>query len=97
MTSITATSISLSWTSAGSEVTSSEVMWRVFRGDDGSGGGSTTETDEDDEGSGSSGSITSTSYTVQDLKSSTNYSLTVTVTNVAGSTISKPIIIATGM
>ena len=86
VTSTTATSISLLWTSTGSEVTSSEVMWRVF-----SSGGSTTKT----EGSGTSGSITSGSYTVQDLKSSTIYSITVTVTNVAGSTVSKPVTVST--
>ena len=87
VTSITVTSISLSWTSAGSEVTSSEVMWRVYRG-----GGSTTTAGD----GGTSGSITSTSYTIEDLESGTIYSITVVATNVAGSTVSQPIIIVTG-
>ena len=47
----------------------------------------------DDRGSGTSGSITSTSYTIQELESNTVYSVTVTVTNAAGSTVSQPIII----
>ena len=45
-----------------------------------------------DGGSGTSGSITSTSYTIQELDSNTVYSVTVTVTNAAGSTVSHPII-----
>ena len=86
VTPITATSISLSWSvPSGSVVTSSEVMWRVF------GSSSTTEAD----GSGTSGSITSTSYTIQELESGTNYSITVTVANAAGSTVSHPILITT--
>ena len=86
VTAITATSISLSWSvPSGSVVTSSEVMWRVF---------STTKAD-DDEGRVTSGSITSTSYTIQELESGTNYSITVTVINAAGSTVSHPILITT--
>ena len=86
VTLITATSISLSWSvPSGSVVTSSEVLWRVF------GSSSTTEAD----GSGTSGSITSTSYTIQELESGTNYSITVTVANAAGNTVSHPILIAT--
>ena len=81
MTTITATSISLSWSiPSGSVVTSYEVMWRAL-------------STNDDGGSGTSGSITSTSYTIQELESNTVYSVTVTVTNAAGSTISHPIII----
>ena len=84
VTAITATSISLSWSvPSGSVVTSSEVMWRVF---------STTKAD-DDEGRVTSGSITSTSYTIQELESGTNYSITVTVANAAGSAVSHPILI----
>ena len=80
--SVTATSISLSWSlPSGSEVTSYEVMWHSL----GSG--------DDDGGSGTSGSITSTSYTIQELESNTVYSVRVTVTNAAGSTVSQPIII----
>ena len=81
VTSITSTSISLSWSvPSGSVVTSYEVMWRALSSNDGG-------------GSGSSGSITSTSHSIQELESNTVYSVTVTVTNVAGSTVSQPIII----
>ena len=89
--STTATSISLSWTSAGSVVDSSVVMWQVFINR----GGSTTKADGDEESSGTSGSITSTSYTIQELESGTNYSITVTVINAAGSNISEPITVST--
>ena len=82
VTSIIATSVSLSWrVPSDSVVTSYEVMWRALSSGD------------DDEGSGTSGSITSTSYTIQKLESNTVYSVTVTVTNAAGSTVSQPIII----
>ena len=82
VTSISSTSISLSWSvPSGSVVTSYEVMWRALSSGD------------DDGGSGTSGSITSTSYTIQELESNTVYSVTVTVTNAAGSTVSQPIII----
>ena len=47
-----------------------------------------------DEGSGTSGSITSTSYTIQELESLTIYSVTVTVINDIGITVSQPIIIS---
>ena len=88
VTGITATSISLSWSvPSGSVVTSSEVMWRVFSS--GGGSGSTSEA-ADDDGSGTSGS-----YTIQELESGTNYSITVTVINAAGSTVSHPILITT--
>ena len=81
VTSITSTSISLSWSvPSGSVVTSYEVMWRTL-------------SSNDDGGSGSSCSITSTSHSIQELESNTVYSVTVTVTNVAGSTVSQPIII----
>ena len=65
-------------------------MWRVLNNR----GGSTTKADDDD-GSGTTGSITSTSYTIGKLKSSTNYSITVTVTNAAGSSTSEPITVST--
>ena len=85
VTSITATFISLSWSvPSGSVVTSYEVMWRALSsGDEAS----------DDGGSGTSGSITSTSYTIQELESNTVCSVTVAVTNAAGSTITHPITI----
>ena len=85
VTSITATSISLSWSvPSGSVVTSYKVIWRAL---------SSGDEANDDGGSGTSGSITSTSYTIQELESNTVYSVTVTVTNAAGSTVSQPIII----
>ena len=90
VTSTTATSISLSWTSAGSVVDSSVVMWQVFNNR-----GSTTKADDDEGSSGTSGSITSTNYTIENLKSGTNYSITVTVINAAGSNISEPITVST--
>ena len=85
MTSITSTSISLSWSvPSGSVVTSYEVTWQAL---------SSGDQANNDGDSGTSGSITSTSYTIQELESNTVYSVTVTVTNVAGSTVSQPIII----
>ena len=81
VTSITATSISLSWSvPSGSVVTSSEVMWRE----------ASSGTSE-----GTSGSLTGTSYTIDQLESTTDYTITVTVSNTAGSTDSQPIIIST--
>ena len=75
--SITSTSISLSWcVPSGSVVTSSEVMWRE----------ASSGTSE-----GTSGSLTDTSYTIDQLKSNTIYTITVTVSNTAGSTDSQPI------
>ena len=80
VTSITATSISLSWSvSSGSVVNSSEVMWR--------------EASSGNEGTNSS--LTDTSYTIDQLESNTIYTITVTVSNPAGSTDSQPIIIST--
>ena len=85
VTSITSTSISLSWSlPSDSVVTSYEVMWRAL---------SSGDEANDDGRSGTSGSITSTSYTIQELESNIVYSVTVTVTNAAGSTVSQPIII----
>ena len=66
--SITATSISLSWcVPSGSVVTSSEVMWRE----------ASSGTSE-----GTSGSLTDTSYTIDQLESTTIYTVTVTVFNI---------------
>ena len=77
VTSITATSISLSWSvPSGSVVTSSEVMWRE----------ASSGTSE-----GTSGSLTDTSYTIDQLESNTIYTITVTVSNIVGSTDSQPI------
>ena len=83
VTSITATSVSLSWSvPSDSVVTSYEVMWRETDS------GATEMT---------SGSLTDTSYTIEQLDSTTTYTITVTATNQAGNTSSLPIIISTGI
>ena len=65
-----ATSISLSWTSAGSEVDSYEVMWTSDECPD--------DVDED------SATITETSYIIEGLREGTGYTITVSATNSAG-------------
>ena len=73
---ITATSISLSWSVPTDQmVTSSEVMWQESS--------NTAEAK-------SSGKVTMTIYTMDGLESSTKYTITVTVTNKAGNTTSSP-------
>ena len=71
----TVTSISLSWTSAGSEVDSYEVMWQRHTS------GECPDEDED------SISLTngSTSYDIMGLEEDSSYSITVTANNAAGS------------
>ena len=69
----TATSISLSWTSAGSEVDSYEVMWQR----DTSG-----ECPDEDSISLTDGA---TSYDIVGLEEGSSYSITVTASNAAGS------------
>ena len=72
----TATTISLSWTSAGSEIDSYEVMWETDDVGGCSGGsdmGSTTIIDD------------STSYNITELEEDSTYSITVTASNPAGS------------
>ena len=72
----TATSISLSWTSAGSEAVSYEVMWETGNIGGCSGGSdmnSTTITDG------------STSYDILGLEEDSSYTITVTASNSAGS------------
>ena len=82
VTAITATSISLSWSVVGGSVVRSEVVWR--------------ETDRGTESS--SGSLTGTSYTIDQLESTTIYTVTVRASNAAGiMTDSQPIIASTGM
>ena len=77
----TPTTISLSWTSAGSEIDSYEVMWErdisgeCFDVDE----GSTTITGD------------STSYAISRLQEDSNYTITVTATNAAGSEVSVPV------
>ena len=73
----TATSISLSWTSAGSEMDSYEVMWT-----------SDECTDDVDEGSAT---ITETSYIIEGLREGTGYTITVSATNSAGTSPSDPV------
>ena len=77
---ITATSISLSWSMASGSVARSEVVWR--------------ETDRRTESS--SGSLTGTSYTIDQLESTTIYTVTVRASNVAGTTDSQLITFSTG-
>ena len=77
----TATSISLSWTSAGSEVDSYEVMWQRDTS------GECPDEDED------SISLTdgSTSYDIMGLEEDSSYSITVTARNAAGSAVSNTV------
>ena len=58
------------------------------------GGGPTTVSGDGE--SGTSGSITDTSYTIEELESTTLYTVIVTVTNAAGSSESQPITTTTG-
>ena len=81
--SYTASSISLSWNiPRDSVVESYEVTWEERSN---SGGDIST-----------SGNITDTNYTLKKLQSTTMYNITVTVTNIFGTTHSHPIIISTG-
>ena len=86
VSSTTATTISLSWTSAGSVVDSYEVMWeRNTSGEcPNENNGSTTITDG------------STSYTITGLEEDSSYTITVTATNAVGSAVSDPITGMTG-
>ena len=80
VSSITASSISLSWSVASGRVASWEVVWRpIDRG---------TES--------TSGSLPGNTYTIHHLDSSTIYTVTVRATNVAGTTDSTPILFSTG-
>ena len=81
VSSITASSISLSWTVASGRVASWEVVWRP--------------TDRGTEST--SGSLPGNTYTIHYLDSSTIYSVTVRATNVAGTTDSTPILFSTGI
>ena len=80
VSAITVTSISLSWSVASGSVARSEVVWR--------------EIDRGTESS--SGSLTGTSYTIDQLKSTTIYTVTVRASNVAGTTDSQLITFSTG-
>ena len=72
----TATTITISWTSAGSEDVSYEVMWET---DDvvGCSGGSDMDSTTITDGS--------TSYNITELEEDSTYSITVTASNTAGS------------
>ena len=80
VSSITASSISLSWSVASGSVASWEVVWR--------------ETDRGTESS--SGSLTGTSYTIDQLESTTIYTVTVRASNAVGASSSQPITFSTG-
>ena len=81
VTAITATSISLSWSVVGGSLARSEVVWG--------------KTDRGTESS--SGSLTGTSYTIDQLESTTIYTVTVRAINAAGiMTDSQPIVAYTG-
>ena len=87
--SITATSISLSWSVPTDQmVTSSEVIWQVLRNE-------TAITEADSDGISGSINVTSYMYTIYGLKSSTSYRITVTVTNIAGNNTSSLVVITT--
>ena len=81
----TATSISLSWTSAGSEAVSYEVMWET---DDigGCSGGSDMDSTTITDGS--------TSYDIMGLEEDSSYTITVTASNSAGSSADSNIVTA---
>ena len=82
----TSTTISFSWTTAGSVVDSYEVMWKR---------GTSGKCPDGDEGNAT---ITdrSTSYTIAGLEEDSSYTITVTATNAAGSAVSVPVIGMTG-
>ena len=66
----TATSISLSWTSAGSEVDSYRVMW-------------TSDECPDDVDEGSATIITETSYIIEGLREGNSYNVTVSTVGIS--------------
>ena len=85
VTSISANSISLSWSvPSDSAETSSEVAWQV-----GSSNSSSSETVM------TSGNLSDTNYTIEQLESATIYIITIIVFNAAGSIDSPPIIVST--
>ena len=82
----TPTHIPLSWMSSGSEIDSYEIRWeRDISGEClGVDEGSTTITGD------------STSYTISRLEEDSNYTITVTASNTAGSAVSVPVTAVTG-
>ena len=86
VTSIEATSITLFWSvSSDSVVTSSEVMWQMI-----SNGGNVNSGKRM-----TSGRLTSDNYTIESLKSSTMYNITITLSNSVGNTNSQSVLIST--
>ena len=84
--SSTPTTIPLTWTSAGSKVDSYEVTWERDTS------GECPDVDEDS----ATISGSSTSYTISGLQEDSNYTITVTATNTAGSAVSVPVTAVTG-
>ena len=84
--STTPTTIPLTWTSAGSQVDSYEVTWERDTS------GECTDVDEDS----ATISGSSTSHTISGLEEDSNYTITVTATNTAGSAVSDPVTSVTG-
>ena len=82
----TATTLSISWTSGGSQVKTYEVMWeRDTSGDCRNMNESSTTITGD-----------STSYIITRLEEDSNYTITVTATNAAGNAVSDSVIGMTG-
>ena len=84
--SITPTTISLSWTASSATVDSYEVIWERDTS------GKCPNVDMDSTVITSS----STSHTISGLQEHSNYTITVTATNTAGSAVSVPITAVTG-
>ena len=80
--STTATTISLSWTSGGSEGVSYEVDWQRV---------TTGECPDVDEGSATLVGGSMTSYTVTGVQEDSNHTITVTASNSIGDEVSEPI------
>ena len=78
--STTATTISLSWTSAGSIINNYTVVWEK----------QTTEECPNKDGASFVITDGSTSYTITGLEEYSSYDITVTASNIDGSTISDP-------
>ena len=75
----TPSTITLSWTAGGENVRGSVVSWEVSSGN----GGSSARTVRDSD-SGMSLVLDETSYTIENLRSSSTYRITVIVINSAG-------------
>ena len=82
----TATTLSISWTSGGSQVQTYEVMWE----------GDTSAECPDVNKSSTTITGGSTSYTITGLEEDSNYTINVTATNAAGSAVSVPVSRMTG-